>query len=35
MDRRTALLLPLVLAPHVVDRDVVPHDLGGYDDDGQ
>ena len=28
-------VLPLVLAPHVVDRDVIPHDLGGYDDDGQ
>jgi transposase len=24
--------LPLDLAPHVVDRDVIPHDLGGYDD---
>ena len=28
-------VLPLVLAPHVVDRDVIPQDLGGYDDDGQ
>jgi len=26
-------VLPLELAPHVVDRDVIPHDLGGYDDD--
>jgi transposase len=24
--------LPLQLAPHVVDRDVIPHDLGVYDD---
>jgi hypothetical protein len=24
--------LPLVLGPHVHDRDVIPHDLGGYDD---
>jgi hypothetical protein len=24
--------LPLVLGDHVPDRDVVPHDLGGYDD---
>jgi transposase len=28
--RRTAL--PLVLGDHVNDRDVIPHDLGGYDD---
>jgi hypothetical protein len=28
-------VLPLELAPHVVDRDVIPHDLGGYDDDDQ
>jgi transposase len=28
-------LLPVQLAPHVVDRDVIPHDLGGYDDNGQ
>jgi len=27
--------LPLDLAPHVVDRDVIPHDLGGYDDDDE
>lgn len=26
-------VLPLSLAAHVVDRDVIPHDLGGYDDD--
>jgi hypothetical protein len=32
---RPRRLLPLELAPHVVDRDVIPHDLGGYDDDGQ
>ena len=28
-------LLPVQLAPHVIDRDVIPHDLGGYDDNGQ
>jgi len=28
-------LLPIALAPHVVDRDVIPNDLGGYDDDSQ
>jgi len=28
-------VLPLELGAHVVDRDVIPHDLGGYDDDGQ
>lgn len=28
-------VLPIELAPHVVDRDVIPHDLGGYDDDGE
>jgi hypothetical protein len=28
-------VLPLSLGAHVVDRDVIPHDLGGYDDDGQ
>ena len=27
--------LPVELAPHVVDRDVIPHDLGGYDDEGE
>lgn len=27
--------LPIELAPHVVDRDVIPHDLGGYDDDDE
>lgn len=32
---RPRRLLPIELAPHVVDRDVIPHDLGGYDDDGQ
>jgi hypothetical protein len=26
-------VLPLELAAHVVERDVIPHDLGGYDDD--
>jgi transposase len=29
---RPRRVLPLDLAPHVVDRDVIPHDLGGYDD---
>jgi transposase len=28
-------VLPVQLGPHVVDRDVIPHDLGGYDDDGE
>ena len=28
-------LLPVQLAPHVIDRDVIPHDLGRYDDNGQ
>ncbi|WP_437646516.1 IS21 family transposase [Sorangium sp. So ce362] len=26
-------VLPIELGPHVVDRDVIPHDLGSYDDD--
>lgn len=30
--RRTVPTLPLELGSHVPDRDVVPHDLGGYDD---
>jgi transposase len=30
---RPRRVLPIDLAPHVVDRDVIPHDLGGYDDD--
>jgi hypothetical protein len=29
---RPNVVLPLELAPHVHDRDVVQHDLGGYDD---
>lgn len=29
---RPRAVLPIELAPHVVDRDVIPHDLGGYDD---
>jgi transposase len=29
---RPRRVLPLELAPHVVDRDVIPHDLGAYDD---
>jgi hypothetical protein len=32
---RPRRMLPLELAPHVKDRDVIPHDLGGYDDDDQ
>jgi transposase len=32
---RPRRMLPLELAPYVVERDVIPHDLGGYDDDGQ
>ena len=32
---RPRRILPLEFAPHVVERDVVPHDLGGYDDDHQ
>jgi len=32
---RTRRVLPVQLAPHVVDRDVIPHDLGGYDDDDE
>lgn len=25
--------LPVTFASHVPERDVIPHDLGGYDDD--
>jgi len=25
-------LVPVVFGDHVKDRDVVPHDLGGYDE---
>lgn len=32
---RPRRVLPIELAPHVVERDVIPHDLGGYDDDDQ
>lgn len=28
-------VLPIEVGAHVVDRDVIPHDLGGYDDDGK
>lgn len=28
-------ILPAQFGPHVVDRDVIQHDLGGYDDDGE
>jgi hypothetical protein len=28
-------ILPVELGAHVIDRDVVPHDLGGYDDNGK
>jgi hypothetical protein len=30
-NRRT-VPLPLELSPHVQDREVIPHDLGGYDE---
>ncbi len=30
---RPRRVLPLEFAPHVVERDVIPHDLGAYDDD--
>lgn len=30
---RPRRVLPIEFAPHVVERDVIPHDLGGYDDD--
>lgn len=32
---RPRRLLPIELASHVVERDVIPHDLGGYDDDAE
>jgi hypothetical protein len=25
-------MIPLTIGDHVIDHDVVPHDLGGYDD---
>jgi transposase len=28
-------ILPIEVGAHVIDRDVIPHDLGGYDDDGE
>ena len=28
-------VLPIELGAHVIERDVIPHDLGGYDDDGE
>ena len=31
-DRGQPIPIPLSLAAHVQDRDVLPHDLGGYDD---
>jgi hypothetical protein len=30
--RRRPVAPPLELGAHVKDRDVIPHDLGGYDD---
>jgi transposase len=27
--------LPIELSPHVIDRDVIPHDIGGYDDNAE
>jgi len=32
---RPCRVLPIELSPHVVERDVIPHDLGGYDDDDE
>ncbi len=32
---RPRRVLPIELASYVVERDVIPHDLGGYDDDDQ
>lgn len=32
---RPRRVLPVEIGPHVVDRDVIPHDLGGYDDDAE
>lgn len=31
-DRGQPVPIPMTLGPHVQDRDVLPHDLGGYDD---
>jgi transposase len=31
--KKPRVILPLQLGAHVVDRDVIPHDLGGYDDE--
>lgn len=31
-DRGQPVPIPMILAQHVRDRDVLPHDLGGYDD---
>jgi hypothetical protein len=33
--KRPRRVLPIELSAHVVDRDVIPHDLGGYDDDDE
>lgn len=33
--KRPRPILPIDLAPHVVERDVIQHDLGGYDDDAK
>jgi hypothetical protein len=32
LQRPARPVLPLALGEHVPDREVVPHDLGGYDD---
>jgi hypothetical protein len=32
-ERRRPVPVDILLPAHVDDRDVVPHDLGGYDDD--
>lgn len=31
--KRPRRILPIELGAHVVERDVIPHDLGGYDDE--
>jgi hypothetical protein len=28
-------VFPIEVGAHVVDREVIPHDLGGYDDNGE
>lgn len=33
--KRPRTALPIEFGAHVVERDVIPHDLGGYDDDNE